>query len=122
MSLFTPLEPVPGQVIVLCTWLGAASKHINKYVLSHRSITPRSRILLITSDVSILTSTYPAQRKAIKPAVQAILSDIDECSQDNKVKVLIHTFSNGGTNSATHMLLELGKQRGPSAASRGHHV
>lgn len=117
MSLFTPPDHAPGQLIVLCTWLGAAPKHINKYIVSHRTIAPRSRILLVKSDVSILTSSYPAQRKAIKPAVQAILTVIDECGQDNKQsapqpQVLIHTFSNGGTNSATQILLELGEQRG----------
>ncbi|KAF2689043.1 indole-diterpene biosynthesis protein-like protein PaxU [Lentithecium fluviatile CBS 122367] len=118
MSLYTPPGHAPGQLVVLCTWLGAAPKHINKYILSHRTIAPHSRILLVQSDVSILTTSYPAQRKAIKPAVQAVWAVIGECGQGNnhwtapQPKILIHTFSNGGTNSATQILLELGEERG----------
>jgi hypothetical protein len=112
MSLFTPADHAPGQLIILCTWLGAASKHINKYVLAHRAIAPRARILLIRSDVAILTSTYPAQRVAIKPAVQAVWTVVEECDQGVPPQILFHTFSNGGTNSATHLLIELGEQRG----------
>jgi hypothetical protein len=119
MSLFTPPNPAPGQLVILCTWLGALPKHIKKYILTHRTIAPRSRILLVQSDVGIVTSTYPTQRRAIKPAVQAVWTVLGECGQDNdeappKPQILIHTFSGGGTNSATQILLELGEQRGTS--------
>jgi hypothetical protein len=114
ISLYTPPDVAAGQLVVLCTWLGAMPKHINKYILSHRSIAPNSRILLIESNVGVITSTYPAQRKAIRPAAVAVRAVIDECDDGNAKppRILIHTFSNGGTNSATQLLLELGEERG----------
>ncbi|KAF2035043.1 indole-diterpene biosynthesis protein-like protein PaxU [Setomelanomma holmii] len=118
MSLYIPPDHVPEELVVLCTWLGAAPKHINKYILAHRTVTPCARILLIQSDVSIVTTSYPAQRKAIRPAVQVIRAVVEECDQSGEgtsavhPEILMHTFSNGGTNSATQLLLELGEERG----------
>ncbi|KAF2243165.1 indole-diterpene biosynthesis protein-like protein PaxU [Trematosphaeria pertusa] len=116
IALHTPPNHAAGQLVIIATWLGAARKHITKYLLSYRSIAPRSKILLIESDVSILTSSYPSQRKAIKSAVHAVRAVLDECGYSkndqstNPPKILLHTFSNGGTNSATQMLIALGEQ------------
>lgn len=132
-SLFTPSKPTPGQLIIICTWLGAAPKHIAKYTGLYKSIAPGARILLIESNVPILISSYNHQRDVIKPAVSVVLdtlaeldyhsatSDTKSISNDHlpngsasrtletdaQPKVLLHTFSNGGTNTATQLLLVL---------------
>jgi hypothetical protein len=111
ISLFTPATPTPGHLIILCTWLGAARKHIDKYITAYLAIAPSAKILLLQSDVRTITSSYAAQRQAIVPAVEAVRSVLDERAQGNESnddsKVMFHTFSNGGPNSATHLLTVL---------------
>ena len=140
-SLFTPQSPTSGHLIIICTWLGAARKHIAKYTTLYQEIAPGARILLIESNVPILISSYVRQRNAIKPAVSIVLDTLVDCdfrpvsseeidvtsnghiSNGNingsvgsgtstlvgkpRPKILLHTFSNGGTNTATQLLLAL---------------
>lgn len=116
ISLFTPPEPATGELVIICTWLGAARKHILKYTTGYRQLAPHAKILLIESSVSILTSTYPAQWIAIRPAVEVLRAVLDECGYGTDgagtptPKIALHTFSNGGSNSATQMLIELNRQ------------
>jgi hypothetical protein len=137
MSLFVPPISAQGELIILCTWLGAGKKHIGKYVGEYRKIAPHARILLIESSVSIVTAPYVRQWAIIKPASEVVRAVLDECGQGGgsltaRPKILIHTFSNGGgfpqapkpatqplipsgwigTNSATQLLLVLQKQLG----------
>ncbi|OJJ96369.1 hypothetical protein ASPACDRAFT_125933 [Aspergillus aculeatus ATCC 16872] len=111
--LSTPDKPHPGQLIIICTWLGASPKHISKYTELHRSIAPAARILLIESEVSILVSSYARQRRLIRPAVEVVLDTLAETdrghgmSSPNMSQILLHTFSNGGTNTATQLLITL---------------
>ncbi|PLB52245.1 hypothetical protein P170DRAFT_453695 [Aspergillus steynii IBT 23096] len=102
-----PEKPHPGQLVVICTWLGASSKHICKYVDLHRAVAPHARILLIESEVAILVSSYAHQRRRIQPAVRAIYDTLAEGSHAHPPKILLHTFSNGGTNTATQLLITL---------------
>ena len=138
-SLFTPQNPTSGQLVIICTWLGAARKHISKYIALYRKIASGARILLVESNVPILISSYVRQRDAIKPAVSAVLDTLKECdigtapsenteavsngkktvNNDNQhgsvprnvnkptPQILLHVFSNGGTNTATQLLIVL---------------
>ncbi|KAF2844642.1 indole-diterpene biosynthesis protein-like protein PaxU [Plenodomus tracheiphilus IPT5] len=113
MSLFTPQDPAPGQLIILCTWLGAGKKHIAKYTHGYRTIAPHAKILLIESSVWIIASPYTRQWEAIKPAAEVVFAVLADCSNASvKPNIMIHTFSNGGTNSATQLLIVLQKQLG----------
>ena len=82
--LYTPPKPT-RQLIILCTWLGAAPKHIAKYTVLYRSIAPNARILLIESTFSNLTSAFECQQQVVKfaPAVAAVLDTLAvvECKQ-----------------------------------------
>ncbi|KAI4671934.1 uncharacterized protein J4E78_000432 [Alternaria triticimaculans] len=127
ISLYTPQSHTTGELIILCTWLGAAQKHIDKYVAAYRTIAPNAKILLIQSDVTSVTSSYPAQQKAIIPAVEVVRGVLSDCTSTPSTnvpssptanttkthptpKILIHTFSNGGPISATALLLALHTQ------------
>ncbi|KAJ5791634.1 uncharacterized protein N7518_008645 [Penicillium psychrosexuale] len=108
--LSNPEKAIPGQLIIICTWLGASPKHVGKYTDLYRSIAPHARILLIESDVSILVSSYARQRRRIRPVVDIVLETLAETetsSVDNAPRILLHTFSNGGTNTATQLLITL---------------
>lgn len=135
-SLFTPQKPASGQLIIICTWLGAARKHIVKYISLYQTIAPSARILLIESNVPILISSYVKQRREIEPAVAAVLDTLtsrsptpfpsgtlSETATDKEhavntsssssnwyssnPRILLHVFSNGGTNTATQLLIVL---------------
>jgi hypothetical protein len=113
ISLYTPTDASPGELVILCTWLGAQRKHITKYTPAYHTIAPHARILLIESDVRSITSSYPSQRKAIIPAVEVVLSTLSQCgTRPEKAKILLHTFSNGGPNSATQLLIVLQERTG----------
>jgi hypothetical protein len=114
ISLYTPESHACGELIILCSWLGAAHKHISKYTTAYRSIAPHAKILLIQSDVSSITSPYASQRKAIMPAVEVVRAVLDESTtssqndiEHTQAKILLHTFSTGGPISATALLLAL---------------
>lgn len=154
ISLYTPPTPTTGHLIILCTWLGAAPKHIAKYTSVYQRIAPHATILKIESAVPILVSSYARQRAAIEPAVKVVLGILGDCAkgergaeaknprfkiedgrliQDDEVKdecnrsarsttaviptdnapspkILLHMFSNGGTNSATQFLFVLNER------------
>ena len=135
ISLYTPAKPTKGQLVMICTWLGAARKHIAKYAAVYKRIAPGARILLIESAVPILVSSYARQRAAIVPAVSTVLDTLAECSHysflnDKAVdghafdwngsassagekippRILLHMFSNGGTNTATQFFIVLNER------------
>ena len=78
-SLYTPPQPVDGQLVIICTWLGAKGKHIAKYTSLYQRIAPGARILLVESNVPILVSSYARQRSDIQPAASAVLDTLAEC-------------------------------------------
>ncbi|KAH7398513.1 indole-diterpene biosynthesis protein-like protein PaxU [Pyrenochaeta sp. MPI-SDFR-AT-0127] len=117
MSLYIPPDPAPGQLVILCTWLGAGKKHIAKYTGGYREIAPHAKILLIESSVWNIASPYVRQRETIKPAAQVVRTVLDECKHGTRdsttdPNIVVHTFSNGGTNSITQLLIVLQKQLG----------
>lgn len=129
ISFFTPSKPVPGQLVIICTWLRAAHKHISKYISLYQKTAPGSRILLVESNVPILISSYVHQRHVIGSAISVVLDTLSECGfksvastgeeteriqkeptvlmNASAPKIILHTFSNGGTNTATQLLLVL---------------
>jgi hypothetical protein len=110
--LYTPPSPNAGELIILCSWLGAQRKHIAKYTAVYHAIAPNTRILLIESSVRSITSSYPSQRRAILPAVEVVRSVLAESTTSKAPKILLHTFSNGGPNAATQLLIVLREQTG----------
>ena len=124
-SLYTPPSPIDGELAIICTWLGASQKHIVKYTDLYQQIAPGARILLIESNVPILVSSYARQRKHIQSAVSTVLDTLAESRSQNpelrseagpanegsstarSPRVVLHAFSNGGTNTATQLLIIL---------------
>jgi hypothetical protein len=110
ISLYTPPSPSAGELVILCTWLGAQRKHIAKYIAVYHAIAPSTRILLIESSIRSITSSYPSQQRAILPAVEVVRSVLAESTTTKAPRILLHTFSNGGPNAATQLLIVLREQ------------
>ncbi|KAK5727423.1 hypothetical protein LTR15_003319 [Elasticomyces elasticus] len=79
------------QTIVFCAWFRALPKHIARY--------PAAQILLIQSEVAdMLFTSHGTQRKQLQPAV-----DVLKAAQADDHWILLHVFSNGGTNSGVQL-------------------
>lgn len=87
------------HVVILCTWFRALPKHIAKYVESHQQRSPQAQILVIESTVGDMMYTpYSVQRARLRPVV-----DIVKGFVDTNQEILLHIFSNGGSNSAVQL-------------------
>lgn len=115
ISLYTPAKHQAGHLIILCTWMGAAGKHIDKYTEIYRQNVPTAKILLLKSVVRSMISSYSSQQRAMKSALDAVCRSLNEhntlksgaASSNEKPRILLHVMSNGGVNSATNLLVVL---------------
>lgn len=79
------------DIILLCTWLDAAPKHIAKYTTGYSKLYPKSTILVLTTLITdTLASTPSSRAKRITPVLDILTS------LPLGTKVLLHLFSNGG--------------------------
>ncbi|KAF2648747.1 hypothetical protein K491DRAFT_698665 [Lophiostoma macrostomum CBS 122681] len=119
-TLYTPIDPDETQLIILCTWLGAGKRTIPKYIALHQQITPRTPVLLIESSVWTVTPHYSTQRARTRPAVTVLQRTLSSAASQNvSPKILVHTSSNGGSNSATQLLLEFQSTTGKPLPIQG---
>ncbi|KAH8695027.1 putative DUF829 domain protein [Talaromyces proteolyticus] len=114
-SLYTP-DPssfVPGQLIIICSWADAARQHIARYLDLHKSIAPGAQVLLIQTAALHLVSPYSRQQASLKPVVRFILDHLEAAterqteSKTKELKILLHSFSNGGGLTATQLFFLL---------------
>ena len=90
------------NLIILCAWFRALPKHTAKYLTTYHSRYPTAQILMLRSNVGDMMYTpMSIQRKRYKPAVEAIETLQQQGS--GTPKILLHIFSNGGTNSAVQL-------------------
>lgn len=108
--LYTPQNAEAGHLVILCTWMGAADQYIAKYISLHKKQIPTASILLLKSQVSSMIKPYAKQQQAIEPAMSPVLKVLEHSSP----RILLHVFSNGGINSATHLLIDLERKRNTS--------
>lgn len=116
ISLHTPPTHIPSHLIIICTWLGAHPKHIAKYTTTYSRFAPTARILLIESDLRSVTASYAWQRRHILPAVEVVQ---DVLATEKSPNIQFHTFSNGGPNSATQLLIVLRERTGKALEVHG---
>ncbi|OJJ50344.1 hypothetical protein ASPZODRAFT_139646 [Penicilliopsis zonata CBS 506.65] len=103
--LFTPDNPTPGELVIVCSWTGARPQHIIKYLTLHRTtVAVGARILLVETAAAMLVSSYAHQRATIRPAAQVVRETLAE---GDSPRIMLHLLSNGGCLSAVQMLLEL---------------
>lgn len=126
ISQYTPESPdQEDQLAILFNCEDAQRKHITKYIQLHKSITTRASILLIQTSAATLFQPYTWQRAALKPAAQyivenALTNDRQQTSSPEKgrgqtqqeqgrtkTKILFHLCSNGGSLTATQLLILL---------------
>lgn len=95
----------PGSgpdLVILCPWLYARSRHIAKYSASYQEIYPSTPILLLKQDGPDMTWRPNSwQMDDLKAAISVIQKL--ESGQDAALRVLMHVFSNGGSFTACQL-------------------
>lgn len=91
-------ETVPSKqpdLVILATWMGAAPRHIKKYISGYRTLFPHSSILLIRNGISDVT--YRPKSVTLR-RLQPALTVIERTMEQRSKQIMLHTFSNGGCN------------------------
>lgn len=92
--LFTPEAYGQDQPLVLLfSWMGAASKHIAKYTVAYRKLYPGARILLIRNELQDFFRFRATYDKFLERA-----ADVVKVHVKSGGELLVHSFSNGGAN------------------------
>ncbi|KAL4941417.1 hypothetical protein BDV06DRAFT_181418 [Aspergillus oleicola] len=100
----TPRNPnEPLTLIVVCSWLFAAPKHIAKYIQLYQNNLLAADILLIQPVVGdMIWTSDAAQLRQLSPAVAAIDAFLATSHGPNRHLVL-HVFSNAGSHAAVQL-------------------
>lgn len=88
-DLYTPKEPL----ILLFSWMGAAPKHIAKYTAAYCKLFPTARIVLVRNEVGDFFRSEATYDKLLTPTIGIVKEHVKQ-----KGQVLVHSFSNGGSN------------------------
>jgi hypothetical protein len=128
ITLYRPISiPTPAHsnnnndnepdLVIICAWFRALPKYTAKYLAAHHARHPRAQILLLRSNIADMQHTpYSTQRKRLLPVVDLIEalqsphsqpsspSPQEETKKKTKEKkILLHVFSNGGSNTAVQL-------------------
>jgi hypothetical protein len=112
--LYTPPSTVQRHphhpaLLILCSWMDAAPRHIAKYATSYINMFPSTPIILSTTTSYQLTmKSTPALQKPLQPALHYILS-LDE---EDAARIALAIYSNGGAKSATSLALAYRQKTG----------
>ncbi|KXT14024.1 hypothetical protein AC579_10039 [Pseudocercospora musae] len=98
-------------VIVICSWMAAAPKHIAKYTAEYQKLFPFATILLIQSSMIDMTASDATMVKRLEMARHVIEFDAFDAKGDKSGNIFLHAFSNGGGTVATHLALSLWNSR-----------
>src|SRR5271155_2314013 len=102
--------PVKGvSLVILCTWMGAAPRHISKYTDGYRKLFPKASILLIeSSPLDITYRSQAVQQERLIAACEVIANNLPGGGQ----QTVLHAFSNAGAQTATQLAERLRRERG----------
>lgn len=112
-------EYAPG-LIIICSWMFAAHKHIAKYIRSYQALFPNAWVLLLQNNISNMTWVPDRmQIPQLKPAVEVINDFISTHESGSKQpKILLQSFSNGGTHRAVQLAQAYRESFGPGSTAQ----
>ncbi|KAF2206513.1 hypothetical protein CERZMDRAFT_103328 [Cercospora zeae-maydis SCOH1-5] len=128
-------EPAP-PLFVICSWMAALPKHIQKYTDQYQKLYPLSTILLIQSTWKDVAGTDEFMKSRLELAISIIrdhlgqqaatttttdtfASEEEEQQQQQQnpsptPKIFLHIFSNGGATIANSLSIQLNSSLSPS--------
>lgn len=99
-------KPSGPSLIVYCAWMGAATKHMGKYIQGYKHLYPNASILLIESTLPnmFVGSDVTAACEVIEWFTKNSSSRSTDTEQPY---IILHACSNGGANNATWLAARL---------------
>lgn len=92
------------SIIVLCTWTGAQIRYIAKYTAEYQALFQSTRIMVITTSAKDLCFRNSKRKQSrLLPAVERIASYKYLDQQGMSDGILLHVFSEGGSNKAVEL-------------------
>ncbi|OCK87083.1 uncharacterized protein K441DRAFT_489475, partial [Cenococcum geophilum 1.58] len=98
------------NLIILCTWVNAAPRHIAKYTAAYSSLYPSAAQLLITTSLADMSyRRNPTQRSRLAPAVRTIAATSSSTPSPSpslpnpNPRILLHIFSHGGAHTVCQL-------------------
>ncbi|KAF2265366.1 DUF829-domain-containing protein [Lojkania enalia] len=85
-----------APLILVFSWMGAATKHIAKYTIAYQRLFPSARIVLVRCELVDMFRAEQEYAKLLAPALDTVHAHVRSGGE-----VLVHSFSNGG---ATQLL------------------
>lgn len=106
--LSSPVLLQPGvhreepELVIICTWMGAAPRHIRKYAQHYSETYPYASILITTTSVPDMIGRPDShQARRLRPAIDRIKRTVAEAAATcRKPRILLHILSNGGSHTA----------------------
>jgi len=90
-------------LIVLCTWMSAAPRHVAKYTAAYSTLFPSSAQLVLTTSLGdMLARSDSAQRSKLAPVLEKMQAAIQDKGTG---RVLLHMFSHGGAHKACQLAI-----------------
>jgi hypothetical protein len=92
------------SLILLCTWTGAQCRYIAKYTSEYQSLFPTTRIMVVATTAKDLCFRNSARKQErLRPAVNQIASLEYLNVSGSTSGILMHVFSEGGSNKACEL-------------------
>ncbi|KAF1925254.1 uncharacterized protein M421DRAFT_70600 [Didymella exigua CBS 183.55] len=104
----TPSTPTVGisaapSLVLLMTWAGAHGRPISKYTTEYANMFPSSHIMVVTTSLAdLLFRSSKRKQHRPQPAVKYI-SNLQHIPCANTSGILMHVFSEGGSNKACEL-------------------
>jgi hypothetical protein len=93
-------------LIILCTWMSAAPRHIAKYTAAYIKLFPTCAQLVLTISLEdMLARRDSKQRSDLAPALKIIQGAIQKEGSAGAHRVLLHVFSHGGAHKACQLAI-----------------
>ncbi|GIZ46846.1 hypothetical protein CKM354_000995500 [Cercospora kikuchii] len=124
----TSSDETQPPLFVICSWMAAFPRHIQKYTDQYKKLYPSSTILLIQSTWKDVSGTDEFMKPRLAIAISIIQDHLlqrnipSTTSQGSipKPKILLHIFSNGGATVANHLSMQLNNSLSSSSSLSTH--
>lgn len=91
------------DLLIVCSWMGASSRNVRKYLSTYQTLFPTTPILLLKQDGGdFFWRSKSTLAENLRSAVLVIKEMLESKETDNP-KILLHIFSNGGAFSAINL-------------------
>ncbi|KAK3064591.1 hypothetical protein LTS18_005803 [Coniosporium uncinatum] len=91
------------NLVIVSAWMGAAPKHIAKYSSTYTKRYPSSQIIVIANSMAdVFITSSAAHHRRLRPVIEVIQACV---KMNDKPRILLHVFSNGGSMTACHLAI-----------------